>query len=217
MQTLHLRSRDLRAILLGETPSRWPTPSLRTAATWKGALPLPRLASARSAAKLSPGEFPRSCLTHPRPTLAVGAHPFGGETLPRSLSENAASPSHQRLDRCPTLGAGLTMGSKLREPRVGGATARDTRLVCWSQTAENTPHPAAHQEAGQAVGCSLQTPFSEVLRTPSTGLSFPLRPQRYGARAEWKRTADRAATVGTMVGVSKVVHQRRLRFALSVR
>jgi hypothetical protein len=196
MQTLHLRFRDLRAILLGGTPSRWPTPSMPRASTWETASPLPNPLG---------------------PTLAVGAHPFGGETLPRSLSENAASPSHQRLDRCPTLGAGLTMGSKLREPRVGGATARDTSLVCWSQTAENNPHPAAHHKAGQAVDCSLQTPFSEVLRTPSTGLSFPLRPQRYGARAEWKRTADRAATVGAMVGVSKVVHQRRLRFALSVR
>ena len=43
MQTLHLRFRDLRAILLGVPPSRWPTPSMRRASTWKGALPLPNL------------------------------------------------------------------------------------------------------------------------------------------------------------------------------
>lgn len=54
MQTLHLLFRDLRAILLGGTPGRWPSPSLRTAATWKGALPLPN---------------------HPCPTLAVGSRP----------------------------------------------------------------------------------------------------------------------------------------------
>ncbi|WP_298865255.1 hypothetical protein, partial [uncultured Sulfitobacter sp.] len=126
MQTLHLRFRDLRAILLGGTPSRWPTPSLRTAATWKGALPLPDLS---------------------RPTLAVGAHP---------------EPSHQRLDRCPTLGAGLTMASPFREPCVVGPVGANTRQVRWSQTAKNNPHPAAHQEAGQVVGCSLQARVSEV-------------------------------------------------------
>ena len=43
MQTLHLRFRDLRAILLGVPPSRWPTPSMRGASTWKGVLPLPNL------------------------------------------------------------------------------------------------------------------------------------------------------------------------------
>ena len=181
MQTLHLRFRDLRAILLGGTPSRWPTPSLRTAATWKGALPLPNL---------------------PRPTLAVGAHP---ET------------SHQRLDRCPTVGAGLTMASPLREPRVGGATARDTRLVCWSQTAENNPHPAAHQMAGQVVGCSLHAPFSDVLRTPSTGLYFPLRPQRCGARAYGEKTADLTANVGALAGVSNGAYWRRLRLGRGMR
>ena len=105
MQTLHLRFRDLRAILLGKTPSRWPTPSLRTATTWETASPLPNPL---------------------RPTLAVGAHP---ET------------SHQRLDRCPTLGAGLTMASSFREPRIVGPVGANTSRVCWSQTVENNPHP----------------------------------------------------------------------------
>ncbi|QFT83316.1 hypothetical protein FIU89_22025 (plasmid) [Roseovarius sp. THAF27] len=54
MQTLHLRLRDLRAISLGPRPDRWPSPSLRAAATWKGALPLPN---------------------HPSPTSAVGSRP----------------------------------------------------------------------------------------------------------------------------------------------
>ncbi len=54
MQTLHLWFRALRAISLGQSPGRWPSPSLRAAATWKGAPPLPN---------------------HPRPTLAVGSRP----------------------------------------------------------------------------------------------------------------------------------------------
>mgnify|MGYP005753381949 CR=1 FL=1 len=54
MQTLHLRFRDLRAISLGQSPGRWPSPSLRAAATWKGAPPLPN---------------------HPSPTSAVGSRP----------------------------------------------------------------------------------------------------------------------------------------------
>lgn len=196
MQTLHLRFRDLRAILLGETPSRWPTPSLRTAPTWKGARPLPNL---------------------PRPTSAVGAHPFGGETLPQSLSQNAASPSHQRLDRCPTVGAGLTMAPPFREHRVGGANAPDTSRVCWSQTAENNPHPAAHHKAGQAVGCSLQAPFSEVRWTPSTGLSFPRRPAPHNAGAGGEKTTDQPANDVALGGASSGACQRRLRLRRGVR
>jgi hypothetical protein len=180
MQTLHLRFRDLRAILLGGTPSRWPTPSLPRASTWKGALPLPN---------------------HPRPTCAVGAHP---ET------------SHQRLDRCPALGAGLTMASPFRESRVVGPTGANMSRVCWSQTAENNPHPAARQEAGQAVGCSLQAPFSEVQWTPSDGLSFPLRPQRCqraprcGARASGEKTADQPINDVALAGVRSGACRRRL-------
>ena len=54
MQTLHLRFRDLRAISPGQGPSRWQTPSMQGASTWKGALPLPNL---------------------PKPTCAVGSRP----------------------------------------------------------------------------------------------------------------------------------------------
>ena len=175
MQTLHLRFRDLRAILLGGTPSRWPTPSLPRASTWKGALPLPNL---------------------PRPTSAVGAHP---------------KTSHQRLNRCPTVGAGLPLVSPFREPRIVGPDGANTSQVCWSQTAENNPHPAAHHTAGQVVDCSLQAPFSEVLRTPSTGLSFPLRPQRCGARAYGEKTADQPANDVVLAEVSSGASGQRLR------
>ena len=175
MQTLHLRFRDLRTILLGGTPSRWPTPSMLRASTWETASPLPNPL---------------------RPTLAVGAHP---ET------------SHQRLDRCPTVGAGLTMASPFRKPCVCGANAPDTRLVCWSRTAKNNPHPAAHHTAGQAVGCSLQARRSEVRWTPSHGLSFPLRPQRCGARASGEKRADQTANVGALPGVSNCAPRQHLR------
>jgi len=181
MQTLHLRFRDLRAILLGETPSRWPTPS----------------AAMRDETKGPPG-----LSNSPRPTSAVGTHP---------------KTSHQRLDRCPMLGAGLTMASWFREPRVVGPVGANTSRVCWSQTAENNPHPAAHQEAGQVVGCSLQAPFSEVLHTPSTGLSFPLRPQRCGARAYGEKTTDQPANDVALAGVSSGACQRRLRLRRGVR
>ena len=187
MQTLHLRFRDLRAILLGETPSRWPTPSLPRASTWETASPLPNPLG---------------------PTSAVGAHP---------------KTSHQRLDRCPTLGAGLTMASPFWEPCVVGPVGANTSRVCWSQTAENNPHPAAHQEAGQAVGCSLQVPFSEVRCTPSNRLSFPLRTQRCqreprsSARAFGEKTADPVANVRALAEVSSGACRRRLRLRRGVR
>ena len=137
-----------------------------------------------------------------RPTLAVGARP---------------KTSHQRLDRCPTLWAGLTMASPFWEPRIVGPVGANTSRVCWSQTAKNNPHPAAHHKAGQAVGCSLQARSSEVQWTPSNGQSFPLRPRRCqraprsGARAFGKKTADLTASVGALAGVSLGAYQRRFR------
>lgn len=181
MQTLHLRFRDLRAILLGGTPSRWPAPSMPRASTWKGPPPLPNL---------------------PSPTSAVGTHP---------------KTSHQRLERCPTLGAGVTIDTTFREPCICGAvganghTVPDTRPVCWSQTAENNPRPLRepnrppddlqgarllHHKVGQGAGCSLLARISEVWWTASHGLSFSIRLRRcqralrYGARAGWKMTSD---------------------------
>jgi hypothetical protein len=187
MQTLHLRFRDLRAILLGETPSRWPTPSLPRASTWETASPLPNPLG---------------------PTSAVGAHP---------------KISHQRLDRCPTLGAGLTMASPFREPRVVGPIGANTSRVCWSQTTENNPHPAAHHTAGQVVGCSLQARVSVVQWTASNGLSFPLQRQRcqraprFGARAFGEKTADLTANVGALAEVSIGACWQRLRFGRGAR
>jgi hypothetical protein len=187
MQTLHLRFRDLRAILLGETPSRWPTPSLRAAATWKGALPLPNL---------------------PRPTLAVGAHP---ET------------SHQRLDRCPTVGAGLTMASPFREVWIVGPDGADPHRVCPRQTACHLPpYPAPH-EAGDLGVDDRQARASTTLRAVSPRLSFPRRAAHQigvpigTSRTGGQKTADRTANVGALAGVSSGACRRRLRLRRGLR
>ena len=177
MQTLHLRFRALRAISPGQSPSRWQTPSMRSASKWETASPLPNPLG---------------------PTLAVGAHP---------------EPSHQRLDRCPTVGAGLTMAALFREPCVGGADAPDTRLVCWSQTARQlSPYPAPH-EAGDLGIVDGQARASEMLRTPSAGLSFSIWPAPHNAGAGWKMTADLPANVGALAGVSSSARRQRLRFS----
>jgi hypothetical protein len=195
MQTLHLRFRDLRAISLGQSPGRWPSPSLRAAATWKGAPPLPCLGSARSAAKLSPGEFPRSCFTHPSPTLAVGSRP---------------AMSRQRLARCPTVGAGLPLASPLREVRIVGPVGADTNRVCPRQTAsELPPYPAPH-EAGYMGAVHWQARASESRWLASSGLSFPFRPRRFRAQSCGEKTADPVAHVGAWAGVSSGVRLHRL-------
>ncbi len=107
MQTLHLRFRDLRAILLGVPPSRWPTPSMRRASTWKSALPLPCLGSARSAAKRSPGAFPGSCLTLPKPTCAVGSRPAVPVALIGTGPESGAVPRGRQRQRAIRFRASL--------------------------------------------------------------------------------------------------------------
>lgn len=74
MQTLHRlrRFRDLRAILLGVPPSRWPTPSMPRASTWKGAPPLPNLRNPTCAVGLRPAV----------PAALIGTGPESG-VVPR--------------------------------------------------------------------------------------------------------------------------------------
>ena len=174
MQTLHLRFRALRAISLGQSPGRWPSPSLRAAAIWKGALPLPN---------------------HPSPTSAVGSRP---------------ARSRQRLARCPTVGAGLPLASPLREVSRCGADAPSRYRVCPRQTASDlSPYPAPH-EAGDLGADHWQARASESQRLASDGLPFPLRPQRFGARAYGEKTADPVAHVGAWAGVSSGARDDRL-------
>jgi len=139
---------------------------------------------------------------HPKPTSAVGSRP---------------KTSHQQFARCPMMGAGLPLASPFREPRVVGPAGATTSRVCrWQTASELSPYPAPH-EAGDLGAAHWQARASEVLRTPSTGLSFPLRPQRCqraprsGARACGKKTADRTANVGALAGVSSAACRLRLR------
>lgn len=187
MQTLHLWFRDLRAISLGQRPDRWSSPSIRSVSTWKGVPPLPSLGSARSAAKLSRREFPRSCFTHPRPTLAVGSHP---------------ARSRQRIARCPTVGAGLPLASPLRKTWITGPVGADPRRVCPRQTARDlSPYPAPH-EAGDMEADHWQTRASESRWLALGGLSFPLGPRRSGSRSCGEKTADPVTHVRAWAGVS---------------
>jgi len=181
MQTLHLRFRALRAISSGQSPSRWQTPSMRSASKWETASPLP-----------SPL----------RPTCAVGWRP--------------ASRHPDGILR-PVAGAGLPGVPRLRVARIVGPDGADPCLVCWSQTAQNNPRPAAHHKAGQGVECSLQAPFSEARWTLSPGLSFSRRPQRCGARAYGKKTADRTANVVPLARVSSSASSQRLPLCSMVR
>ena len=84
MQTLHLRFRDLRAILLGVPPSRWPTPSMQRASTWKGAL-------VRTRTPTLPN--------HPKPTCAVGLRPAGVYALVGTGPGSGAVPRGDQRQR----------------------------------------------------------------------------------------------------------------------
>ena len=166
MQTLHLRFRDLRAISLRQSLSRWPTPSDAMRVGMKG---------------------PPGLSNSPGPTLAVGSRP---------------AMSRQRLARCPTVGAGLPLASPLWEVRVAGPDGADTNRVCPRQTASDlSPYPAPH-EAGDLGADHWQARASESRRLTSGGLSFPLVSRRGGARSIGEKTADLAAKVRALVGVS---------------
>ena len=173
MQTLHLRFRALRAISLRQDLSRWRTPSGARRAGMGGAFALPN---------------------PPEPTFAVGSRP---------------AMSRQRLARCPTVGAGLPLASPFREVRVGANAhpgkpdGADTNRVCPRQTASDlSPYPAPH-EAGDLGADHWQARASESRRLASGGLSFPHGPRRFRARSCGEKTADPAAHVGALAGVSR--------------
>ena len=167
MQTLHLRFRDLRAISLRQSLSRWRTPSEAKRAGMKG---------------------PPGLSNSPRPTSAVGSRP---------------AMSRQRLARCPSMGAGLLLASPLREVRVARPGGADTTRVCPRQTAsELSPDPAPH-EAGDLGADHWQASASVARWAASFGLSFPLQPQRSGARAYGEKTADLTAKAEVSYGARR--------------
>ncbi len=173
MQTLHLRFRDLRAISLRQSLSRWRTPSDARRAGMKG---------------------PPGLSNSPGPTLAVGSRP---------------AMSRQRLARCPTVGAGLPLASPLREVRVAGPGGADTNRVCPRQTAGDLSSNPAPHEVGDLGADHWQARASESQRLASDGLSFPLVSRRGRARSFGEKTADLAAKVRALAGVSCGVRDDR--------
>ena len=132
----------------------------------------------------------------PGPTLAVGSRP---------------AMSHQRLARCPTVGAGLPLASPLREVRVVGPDGAATNQVCPRQTAnELSPYPAPH-EAGDLGADHWQARASESQRLASGRLYFPLVSRRGGSRSIGENTADPVAHVRAWAGVSSGALCRRSR------
>jgi len=202
MQTLHLRFQALRAISLRRGLSRWRTPSDARRAGMGDAFALPN---------------------PPEPTSAVGSQSStecaGPKDVPRlsySLRPSCAlgwRPASRPPDviQCPVSGAGVPGVSRLRAAR------KDSRLpvlpcrVCrWQTAIELSPYPAPH-EAGDLGTDHWQARALIALGAASDGPSFPLRPQRCGARSYGEKTADRTANVGPLAGVSTGAHQQRLR------
>ena len=136
------------------------------------------------------------------PTYAVGSRP---------------AVSRQNLARCPTVGAGLVLASPQRKVHGVGPDGATTNRVCPRQTASDlSPYPAPHK-AGDLGADDRQARASEVQCTSSTGLSFPLRPQRCGARACGEKTADRTANAGPLAGVSSSARRHPLHLHRGVR
>ena len=127
----------------------------------------------------------------PGPTLAVGSRP---------------AMSRQRLARCPMVGAGLPLVSPLREVSRPGAAAPSRYQVCPRQTASDLlPYPAPYV-AGDMGADHWQARASESQRLASGGLSFPLRPQRSGARASVKKTvAQSCGGLGSLISKTTVL------------
>jgi len=218
MQTLLLPCetfRDLRAISPGQSPSRWQTPSMRSASKWETASPLPNplrptcAVGLPSAAMRCGMKGPPGLSNSPRPTCAVGSRP---------------ATSRQQFAQCPTVGAGLPLASPFREPRIVGPAGANTKQVCPWQTARHLhPYPAPH-EAGDLGADDRQARASTTLWAASPGPSFPRRPAPHNAGAGGEKTSDRTANVGVLAGVSSGAYRRcwralrqRLRLCSEVR
>ena len=139
MQTFHLRFQDLRAILLGVPPSRWPTPSMRGASTWKGAPLLPNL---------------------PKPSLArLGSRPAVPAALIGTGPESGAVLRGRQRQRA----------IRFRASRIGNALPdRVCRALLVRQTtAHPDDRPARHwQHDRPPVGVAACLPVCAVACLP---------------------------------------------------
>ena len=144
MQTFHLRFRDLRAILLGQRPGRWPSPSLRAASTWKGAPPLPNL---------------------PGPTLAVGSRPVTSRQRPdRCPTPGAGLPQASPIREASVHGAVAPDGSRVCPRQTASELTHDPA----PQMAGD--HGSAHWQArASGVRCTPSPGLSFPLRPQPSG------------------------------------------------
>ena len=126
----------------------------------------------------------------PRPTCAVGWRPAS---------------RHPDGIPCPVARAGLPGVPRLRAARNDNHGLVFPYRVCrWQTASELAPYPAPH-EAGDLGATHWQARASESRWLASDGLSFPLRPQRSGARSSGEKTADPVVHVGAWAGVSSGV------------
>ena len=129
----------------------------------------------------------------PEPTCAVGWRPAS---------------RHPDGIPCPVAGAGLPGVPPLRAARNDSRGPIFPYWVCrWQTASELPPYPAPH-EAGDLAATHWQARASESQWLASDGLSFPLRPQRCGARASGEKAADLVAHVGAWVRVSRARYDR---------
>ncbi len=162
---------------------------------------------------ISPGQSPSRWQT---PSMQGASKWETASPLPNPLGPTCAVGSRPpvsclNLARCPTVGVGLVLASPQREVHGVGPDGATTNRACrWQTACHLSPYPA-HDKAGDLGADNRQARASEVQCTPSTGPSFPLRPQPYGGRASGEKTADRRANVGPLAGVSSAVRRQRLR------
>ena len=130
----------------------------------------------------------------PRPTYAVGLRPAA---------------QHPDGIPCPVTGTGLPGVSRLRAARNNSrGPVLPCRVCRWQTACDPVSHPAP-QMAGDGMPDHRQARASESQRLASDGLSFPLRPQRSGARSCGEKTADPAAHVWAWAGVSSGAREDR--------
>ena len=172
MQTLHLWFRALRAISSGQSPSRWQTPSMRSASKWETASPLPNPL---------------------RPTCAVGWRPAS-----RHPDGILCPVTGAGLPRVPRLRAARIVGPDGADPRR--VCPRQTACHLSPYPAPHEAGDLGADD-GQARASEDHGSASFGLSFPLRPRRCQRAP-RSGVRACGEKTADRTANVGALAGVS---------------
>ncbi len=130
------------------------------------------------------------------PSDAIRAGMKGPPGLSNSPGPSCADGSrpavrHPERPSSSVSGAGSPGASCWRAARNGGLGRSIPCRVCRWQTADVSHQSPAQHTAGEIGGTHRQARSSAILRASSSGLSFPLRPQRSGARAFGGKTVAR--------------------------